>query len=608
MNGIIRYVSLLLILLATEAFGQISPGDLSQAHADLEGMSNCISCHDLGKKVTNTKCLECHKEIKEFVSQKKGFHGNTTVVSKSCIECHSDHHGRKFDMVRFNEDKFDHNLTGYALEGKHKDIDCKKCHKPENIHNPELRKRQNTFLGLDRTCSSCHDDYHQKTLSNKCTSCHNTEAFRPASKFDHSKADFKLLGKHKDVDCKECHKITTRNGKEFQEFTNISFKDCNSCHTDPHAGRIKGMCSECHTETSFSTLVGKGSFNHNTTNFALLGEHKNVDCFKCHKLTHDPKNVFRDKKGIDEKNCVKCHKDVHENKFGSNCAKCHKESSFYSLKTMDFFDHSKTDFPLEGKHLEVDCKKCHTGRYSKPINFSACKNCHKDYHNGEFVKNGTSPDCDKCHSLQNGFDYSLYTIEKHQTTAFPLKGAHVATPCFACHTKQDKWTFRNLGSKCVDCHKDIHEEHISAKYYPDKKCETCHNNDSWSSVTFDHELTNWSLEGKHKEVNCRKCHFLSSNRNNSEKQSFKTLENSCSTCHENIHHDQFAINGVTDCARCHVADSWFPKNFDHDATEFPLDGKHADVECKECHKPSKQDEEGFVTFKIEKFKCVDCHL
>ena len=51
---------------------QLSPGDLTTAHADLEGMSNCTQCHDLGNKVTNAKCLECHKEIKALITRKEG--------------------------------------------------------------------------------------------------------------------------------------------------------------------------------------------------------------------------------------------------------------------------------------------------------------------------------------------------------------------------------------------------------------------------------------------------------------------------------------------------------------------------------------------------------
>jgi uncharacterized paraquat-inducible protein A len=45
-------------------FSQISPGELSAAHAGLEGMSNCTRCHAMGKAIANHKCLDCHQELK----------------------------------------------------------------------------------------------------------------------------------------------------------------------------------------------------------------------------------------------------------------------------------------------------------------------------------------------------------------------------------------------------------------------------------------------------------------------------------------------------------------------------------------------------------------
>jgi len=52
---------LFLVFISQFVYGQISPGDLSNAHKDLEGMSNCTKCHALGEKVENNKCLDCHK-------------------------------------------------------------------------------------------------------------------------------------------------------------------------------------------------------------------------------------------------------------------------------------------------------------------------------------------------------------------------------------------------------------------------------------------------------------------------------------------------------------------------------------------------------------------
>lgn len=604
---ILKYI---IIFVYAVSYGQLSPGDLSQAHIELEGMSNCILCHELGEKVSNKKCLECHEEIKSLVDKSQGYHANSGVAKKDCFECHSDHHGRKFDMVRFDENIFEHELTGYELEGSHEVVDCRKCHKPDNIENNTLKKKEMTFLGLDHKCLSCHDDYHQETLSsNDCVSCHNMNSFAPATEFNHDDSEFNLKGEHELLDCIECHQIDQRQGQEFQEFNLLEFNDCKSCHTDPHNNQLAGECMQCHTEESFSVLSAKGRFDHNSTDFSLKGSHNNIDCFSCHTKTNNPLSVFQESLPTDENDCVKCHDDFHGGKYGESCAKCHSESSFLSLKAMDFFNHDIADYSLEGKHLEVDCKKCHEKSFSTPIDFSACSNCHEDYHRGEFIKNETPTDCKECHSLENGFDYSLFSMEQHQTTEFPLEGAHAATPCYACHIdeKDETWTFRNLGTTCVECHQDLHDGYISEEYYPDQDCVICHSNNTWSEVNFNHSNTDWPLEGRHVKVECRDCHFDMLDNNDNLVQSFSDLENKCASCHDNIHEDLFAINGETDCIRCHVTDSWFPEKFDHSKTAFPLEGRHAEISCNDCHITSVLDGKSKITYKIGKFECIDCH-
>jgi hypothetical protein len=593
----------------TVIYSQISPGDLTTSHANLEGISNCTMCHDIGEKVSNIKCLECHKEIQSLLNQNNGYHSSSSVVNKDCFECHSDHHGRKFDMVRFDENNFNHNLTGYVLEGQHKVVDCKECHSPNFISNRDIKKRENTFLGLDQKCLSCHTDFHQKTLSSDCIACHNMDSFKPVLNFDHDNTDYSLIGKHLSVDCIECHKITTRNGERFQEFGELSFTNCKSCHKDPHNNQIQGKCMQCHNETSFSNFIGESRFNHNSTGFKIIGQHNNVACFSCHDRTSNPLSVFQDKINISQNNCVKCHNDVHEGKYELDCAKCHNERSFLSLNNMDFFDHTITDYPLEGKHVEVDCKKCHKKRFSTAIDFMACSNCHNDYHNEEFTDNSLTPDCVECHSLENGFDYTFYTLEEHQSTSFQLEGAHLATPCFACHISEDdeRWTFANLGSVCVDCHVDIHEEFISSSYYPNSNCVTCHVNDAWDLVSFDHNLTDWPLEGKHIEVNCKECHFKISDNETVVSQNFINLDTQCASCHENIHDDSFAVDGITDCNRCHVTDGWFPKKFDHNSADFRLEGRHTEISCSACHEVENDRGESIVIYDLNKFKCTDCH-
>ena len=64
-------IILVMLLSAYNLAAQISPGDLSNPHSNLEGISNCTQCHVLGNKQTNEKCLACHTEINERISAKK---------------------------------------------------------------------------------------------------------------------------------------------------------------------------------------------------------------------------------------------------------------------------------------------------------------------------------------------------------------------------------------------------------------------------------------------------------------------------------------------------------------------------------------------------------
>lgn len=588
-------------------YGQISPGDLTTAHAYLEGISNCTQCHDLGNQVSDNKCLACHEEITSLVSQNRGYHASAQVRDRTCVDCHSEHHGRQFDMMRFDQENFDHTLTGYPLQGAHASIDCRDCHQPDNIFEEEIRAREGTFLGLQEACLSCHVDFHRGSISQKCISCHSYEAWRPAEGFDHASTDFPLEGAHSLVDCKSCHPITTRGGEDFQQFSDIPHSDCISCHDDAHNGNLPGNCTQCHTVQSFAQFVGN-SFNHNQTDFELKGKHRSVSCFDCHTDSQSAALVFQDHLDIVENNCVACHDDVHNGKFGTDCARCHNEQSFYDLNANAGFNHSITDYPLEGQHVGVDCKSCHEGRLTDPIDFSQCKNCHEDYHRGEFVKAGMNPDCAECHTLMQSFTYTTFGFDEHQETNFPLEGAHLATPCFACHVSEDHWTFRDMGESCVDCHEDIHKGYIAEKYYPEQNCINCHSNVSWKNVNFDHSTTNWALTGAHVTVDCKSCHFEESSNPIGFTQNFAHLDSQCSHCHDNVHGDQFALDGVTDCKRCHVTEHWIPENFDHSITRFPLEGAHAELDCKACHNDETiENGKPKINYRIEHFDCIDCH-
>lgn len=529
-------------------FSQISPGELAEPHAHLEGMSNCTKCHTLGSKISNEKCLACHTEIKLRVDKRTGYHSSVQVYKKNCTVCHSDHHGRQYQIIHFDKNKFDHLLTGYKLEGKHNTLQCNDCHEGPKIVDPAVKKKKSTYLGLGKECLSCHEDYHQKTLVSNCSSCHTFKAFKPAEKFDHAKSKFILKGKHKTVECIKCHEKTVLNGKDFQKF-----------------------------------------------------------------------------KGLKYSGCVNCHKDVHNNSFGQHCADCHVEESFKTIRSINKFDHNLTNFKLEGRHVTVACSKCHKASYTNPVKHDKCYDCHDDYHKGDFTNSTGRKDCSSCHDV-HGFTPASFTIEKHNEGAFKLEGAHLATPCIACHKKTNEWRFRKIGTKCSDCHSDIHKDYLDPKYYPEANCMSCHSVESWKQIYFDHSKTKFALEGKHKAQTCRTCHFDKANSmngivkqqglnfnqkeikaGNSVVLQFTGLASECMECHTDEHEGQFAVENKTDCSKCHFPDGWKPVTFNHDNARFKLDGRHKDIACVKCHAPVQKENKQYVLYKTGKIKCADCH-
>jgi len=519
-------------LLPAQLWGQFSPGDLSRAHAHLEGMKNCTQCHDLGSAINETKCLDCHVEIESLQSMQRGYHSSSEVLDKSCVDCHSEHHGRAFDATRFDSVGFDHNLAGYELLGAHKEVDCRECHQKEYIANAEVAELKGTYLGLETACLSCHEDQHRGQLADDCLQCHGMEDWIPASEFDHNTADFRLTGAHSSVDCKECHSDQSDDEGVFAKYVNIEFDQCTDCHDDHHDGRLGQNCTECHGIWNWSV------------------------------------------------------KDV--------------ESTF---------DHDRTRYPLTGKHLEVACEECHTSPSYSNLPFARCTDCHDDYHDGDFeLAEGGIRDCDECHSIDKSFTWSSYGIAEHQESVYPLEGAHLATPCFACHQEEEeKWSFKFASNDCITCHDNVHEGFLKDSFTADNGCVTCHETSNWSAITFDHNRTEWPLEGLHQEATCASCHMP----NGIEEQLFAPMDMSCVACHEDVHAGQFLTPNTepaNDCARCHSpVDAWSPVHFNHDDSKFPLEGKHIEVACKACHTEQNYNGTTTVLYKTNQLKCIDCH-
>lgn len=523
------------------SYGQISAGPLSRVHENLEGISNCVQCHESGREISGAKCLACHTEIKAQIDARKGFHFSNAAAS--CITCHKEHLGRDARITRFDEKQFDHTKTGFMLDGKHAPLSCEQCHAEKNIKSSEVRKilaehPHKTFLGLDQRCNSCHPDRHRGTLSLDCQSCHTTNAWSPASVFDHAKAKYPLLWKHRPVDCAKCHEGMGKKGTDQPVlFSTKDFADCRSCHTSPHGSRFADKtCSSCHTPEGWNVVV---SFNHTRTRFPLTGKHADVPCAKCHARSATNKsNVvsFATKEFVD---CRPCHTSPHGPGMArQQCKSCHDPGS-WKMQTNVQFDHTLTKFSLEGRHASIKCEQCHKplpkaaylDRYR--IKFGTCVSCHADYHGGQFGDRHSN-DCAACHTLRS-FKPSTFDLAKHAETKLPLTGGHGAVPCRECHgaaVRGGKATisYRGIDAECQGCHKDVHGKQFEQN--GQTLCRTCHTPNNWRSLAFNHEtMSTFPLTGAHRRVPCVACH-KTEQVGGQVVVRYRPLSSLCESCHQ----------------------------------------------------------------------------
>ncbi|MDD5434629.1 MAG: hypothetical protein PH343_04295 [Nitrospira sp.] len=278
----------------------------------------------------------------------------------------------------------------------------------------------------DSNCLDCHDKLAQK-IKNKeglharytdpCITCHSDHKGRgykmislAEKKFDHSLTDYPLIDKHAETNCSKCH-------KKAGVYAGLK-QDCLSCHKDYHNGQLDKDCSRCH---NFKGWKDTKKFNHNTSSRYILTEkHLEVKCSQCHtKGRYKPLNY---------KTCNSsdCHKDPHTKQFtGKTCESCH---TIRGWKTVQF-DHNAPGYKgykLDGKHLKVDCEKCHVKGKYKPLNYKTCNSsdCHKDPHTKQFE----DKTCESCHTTR-GWKTVQFDHNAPGYKGYKLDGKHLKVDC-----------------------------------------------------------------------------------------------------------------------------------------------------------------------------------
>jgi hypothetical protein len=422
-------------------------------------------------------------------------------------------------------------------------------------------------------------------LKDECATCHRADSWKPArvsKSFVHAPGRFPLEGAHASASCRSCHVSL--------DFKGVSSK-CATCHEDIHRGELGAECARCHTARSFldRTVMQRV---HQTTRFPLTGAHVTVDCSSCHTPAAQGQLRFVNR----STECVSCHLTVYNATtnpphlsagFPQQCEVCHTTVAWNRAR----FDHNATTFPLTGAHRAVLCANCHgDGVYRGKS--TACASCHtKDYNattDPPHASTGFPMTCEGCHNTTTWVGATF----DHNTTRFPLTGAHKPLACNSCH---GDGVFAGKSTQCVSCHLDKYNattdpKHSNAGFSTD--CTTCHTTTAWSGATFNHSTTQFPLTGAHVPLDCNACHGDGVYRGKS---------TACVSCHltdyNGTNNPPHATAGFpSTCATCHTTTAWAGATFNH--TYFPTNHGNANGTCSTCHTNS-------ANYAV--FTCTTCH-
>ena len=174
----------------------------------------------------------------------------------------------------------------------------------------------------------------------------------------------------------------------------------------------------------------------------------------------------------------------------------------------------------------------------------------------------------------------------HDKTAYPLRDKHVDVPCVQCHFGN---RYKGTPQQCASCHTpdDVHHGERGS------------------------EVRRLSLDGRleEDEVRSRERNGLRTRRRARAHRlpglpPLRAI--SRTSCHATAmaaiaartsHAERLGI----DCGKCHDNEKWQTPTFDHTRdTKWPLEGRHAKVDCHACHTAPT------VTQKLAT-DCIGCH-
>ncbi|HLF56966.1 MAG TPA: hypothetical protein VI942_09000, partial [Thermoanaerobaculia bacterium] len=86
-------------------------------------------------------------------------------------------------------------------------------------------------------------------------------------------------------------------------------------------------------------------------------------CDRCHPAANDGMRRFAGR----PLDCAGCHRDAHAGQLAlagaTDCARCHDVER---IRPAPGFDHARSRFPLDGRHVGVACASCHPAEPGEP--------------------------------------------------------------------------------------------------------------------------------------------------------------------------------------------------------------------------------------------------
>jgi hypothetical protein len=268
----------------------------------------CAACHKAAGRL-GTTCASCHEDVHEG------------ALGIACESCHT--------TATFRLATYTHRGAPAFYEGQHAGIACARCHVPELPAEPVRTGRalHVRYAGTPTACASCHADVHLGQVGASCESCHSIQAAKFAlAGFSHDRTRFPLEGRHRAVECRQCHLSSTGtfpSGHGTAVRLTALDRACAACHADVHQGQLGTSCEGCHSQAAFR--IERYTHRSRSLGWFFTGAHAGARCEQCHPATSTPNATGRPvvRYRVDSR-CTACHTDVHRGQLGDRCGDCHR--------------------------------------------------------------------------------------------------------------------------------------------------------------------------------------------------------------------------------------------------------------------------------------------